>query len=262
MGCVSNTPIEYSKAFDLFVKREDLACPFPGPAFSKTRGVFAHLLNRPERYIGALDARHSRNGHATAWACKILGKKCYTFFTSYAKAPGPRENQLLAAGLGSELHPLAGTYAAIQHVRASRIMEDTGDGYMLPIGLRVPEMVTATAEEARLIDHEFDWVILPAASGTIAAGVIQGMRATAARFIVYLSYKRDLSKTLRYFGDLLGQGFLDDKVEFIHSDYEYKDAAEPGPTPTWPCCEYYELKAFRWWLQNRRRGKTLFWNAG
>ena len=40
-GLVDNTPIE--KHCGIWVKREDLCCPPPGPPFSKVRGVVEHI---------------------------------------------------------------------------------------------------------------------------------------------------------------------------------------------------------------------------
>ena len=58
---VNNTPVEQYKidGRTIHVKREDLCCPYPGPSFSKMRGVVAHIENRPEQVIGGLDTFHS-----------------------------------------------------------------------------------------------------------------------------------------------------------------------------------------------------------
>ena len=51
-----NTPVDdYTDEYGLWVKREDLSCREPGPPFSKTRGVFAHMAKQDAHTIGVLD---------------------------------------------------------------------------------------------------------------------------------------------------------------------------------------------------------------
>src|SRR5262245_58591009 len=100
----SGTPVEHWPEYGLYVKREDLACPPPGPPFSKTRGVYAHVKSRREEVIGVLDTYHSQAGHAVARACEILGKQCWNFYPEFKHEPGPREPQYRAFKLGAELY--------------------------------------------------------------------------------------------------------------------------------------------------------------
>jgi len=67
---VSGTPVEQVDE-RIWVKREDLCCPLPGPEFAKIRGVYSHIKNRPEDVIGVLDTYHSKAG----WAAKALRMK-------------------------------------------------------------------------------------------------------------------------------------------------------------------------------------------
>jgi hypothetical protein len=55
------------------------------------------------------------------------------------------------------------------------------------------------------------------------------------------------------------------QIQIINERYAYKDKARPGPTPPFPCNEYYDLKAFRYHQQARRTSlykHVLFWNVG
>src|SRR5262245_18825104 len=91
---LKGTPIEdHRKAYGLYVKQEDLSCPPPGPPFSKTRGVYARVNNRPEKVIGVLDTSHSQAGWAVARACQILGKQCLNFYPEFKHTPGPKPPQ-------------------------------------------------------------------------------------------------------------------------------------------------------------------------
>lgn len=257
-----NTPLDdYRQEYGLWVKREDLSCPKPGPPFSKTRGVYARIKSRPETLIGALDTYHSQAGHAVAWACQILGKQCINYYPEYKHEPGPREPQLRARALKAELMGLKAGRSAILFHQARKDCEARG-GYMMPNALKLEESIIETAKEVP--DYRFDWVIVPISSGTIAAGVIRGFldQGLAPWFIAHLGYSRSCNQVLKYLTEKVKKPGWD--VEIIDEKYQYKDKARPGETPPWPCNEYYDLKAFRWWLQHRDEytGSVLFWNIG
>ena len=257
-----NTPIEHYPEYNLWVKREDLACLPPGPPFSKVRGVYAHLLSVPHRHIGVLDTYHSQGGWAVALVCRALGKLCTVYYPEYLHDPGYRYPQERALALGAALHGLpAGRSAVLWHA-ARRATEGLG-GYMLPNALKLPESVAETAEETP--NRGFDNVVISASSGTLAAGVIKGFTRRGKpvrRFVVHLGYSRSHEQLLRYLHEQ--SGCAEAPIEIIDEEYSYKDKARDGETPPWPCNEYYDLKAFRWWLENRRKygGSTLFWNIG
>ena len=259
------TPVEdYREEYGLWVKREDLACPPPGPPFSKTRGVYAHLLTSPEQIIGALDTRHSQAGHAVARACQVLGKKCVCFYPQLKYAPEPKESQLKAEALGAELRGLKGWSMGPQQVLfhiAKRQVLELG-GYMMPNALALKESVEETAKEVPAGD--FDCVIVSVSSGTLAAGVIRGFERSGRhpRYLLHLGYSKHQSKKRRYLET--ASGFTTANIQLIDEGYNYKDEARAGETPPWPCNEYYDLKAFRWWLAHRAEyeGRVLFWNIG
>jgi hypothetical protein len=108
-------------------------------------------------------------------------------------------------------------------------------------------------------------VIIPASSGTIAAGVISGFLSNynaPPRFLVHLVYSRSHDQVLKYLREKAGLSNLN--VYIVDEKYSYKDKAKGAEKPPWPCNEYYDLKAFQWWLRSRRewKGATLFWNIG
>lgn len=260
------TPVEdHTEEFGLWVKREDLACPPPGPPFSKTRGVYAHVRSRPEKVIGVLDTYHSQAGHAVARACQVLGKQCVNYYPNFKNEPGPREPQLRAKELGAELVPLPAGRSCVLYHAAKKATAERG-GYMMPNALKLGESVAETAKEVP--GGRWDVVIIPASSGTIAAGVIRGFleRDTPdtdlPEFIIHLGYSRPAGAVMEYLRD--ASGFECDGVRLVDEGYAYKDVARPGPTPPWPCNRYYDLKAFRWWVGSARIGrpKALLWNIG
>lgn len=274
-----NTPVEdYRKEYGLWVKREDLACFPPGPAFSKTRGVYAHVRSRPEKLIGVLDTFHSQAGHAVARACQILGKKCINFYPVYKREREDaddgsrhelRQPQIASQDLGAELHGLPAGRSCILYHAAKKETLSRG-GYMMPNALKLDESVTETAKEVPQ-DLNPDFVIIPASSGTIAAGVVKGFTSQIEdddrpQFIIHLGYSRSALEVRKYLREKSGLELDDELIEVIDEGYAYKDEAEPGETPPWPCNSYYDLKAFRWWLGHRERypdsSSVLFWNIG
>lgn len=258
-----NTPVQdYQRQYGLWVKREDLSCPPPGPPFSKARGVWKRVSSRPEKIIGVLDTRHSQAGHAVARACQLLGKQCITYYPEFKHEPGWRPPQERARELGSELVGLPAGRSAILYHQARKLTEGWG-GYMMPNALKLEESVAETAKEVP--DLGCDVVLVPASSATIAAGVVKGFRDLGQhpKIVLHLGYSRSHEEVRRYIASMTG---FDAKIDIIDEGYAYKDVAKPGETPPWPCNEYYDLKCFRWWMET---GKTLyqsqtvlFWNIG
>lgn len=268
-----HTPVEHKPDLGLFVKREDLACRKPGPQFSKTRGVFAHIEriareNPRVHTFAALDTYHSQAGHAVARACQILGLRSITFYPEYSKEPGHRPPQARAAALGSKLIGLAAGMSAVLYHQAKKILGQLYDGnsYMMPNALKLPESVEETANEVGEDCLDADAVIVPVSSGTIAAGVIRGFLNADRKppFFLHLGYSRSHAELLSYIESKVGRKDLP-PIQLIDEGYAYKDKARAGETPSFPCSPYYDLKALRWWLEKGRDlvgGKVLLWNIG
>lgn len=273
-----NTPVEdWTKEYGLWVKREDQSCRHPGPQFSKTRGVYEHIKARPESTIGVLDTYHSQAGHAVALACQILGKQCVNYYPEYKREPGFRAPQLAAQLLGAELFGIpAGRSSVIYHKAKKLLAEHVLDAYMMPNALKLKETVSETAREVGKLD-DFDTVIIPSSSATIAAGVIRGFLLrknyrVMPGFIIHLGYSRPERAVRKYLYDSVANPGCDpDEITVVDELYNYKDQARDGETPPWPCNPYYDLKAFRWWMRERDKpdrggaavyGKTLLWNIG
>ena len=299
------TPLEDHLAeAGLLVKREDLSCPEPGPPFSKTRGVIAHMAKKVAegvRLFGALDTYHSQAGHAVAYGARLLGVDSVNYFPVYkAERVGPdkiepnvayiglgdahariRPPQLRSSELGARLHFLPAGRSALLYWAAKKDCETQG-GYMMPNALKLPETVAETeAEVVRTFEHatreQFEvlrrapWLI-SASSATIASGVIAGVRSALGDgtkkplFILHLGYSRSHDEVFKYLADRLKtpEATVRQHVRLVDEGYAYKYKARPGPTPPWPCNDYYDLKALRWWLASGRAeyGRAVFWNIG
>lgn len=293
--CVDGTPVEDHRAeWGLWVKREDMCCP-GGPNFSKTRGVFAHIAKRPEQIIGVLDTAHSQGGWAVARACAELGKTCVEFYPHFRK-PGktPNEVQDNCQRLGAQTIPLpAGRSAVLYHAARATLARAWGsDSWMMPNALKLSEMVAETAAEVRrtiapgqtLVQTQpatsrkftpdlqrISTVLISASSGTIAAGVCQGLVELGWRgdVVIHQGYSRPQGAMRDYMRKCLtDQGWLSTetglRVTLVDEGYGYADAARPGPTPPWPSNKFYDLKAFRWFqaVGRDKFGEALFWSIG
>lgn len=278
--CVDGTPVEHYPELGLWVKREDLCCP-AGPHFSKTRGVYAHVAARPERVIGVLDTYHSQGGWAVAQACRLLGKECHLWYPVRKAELGPdfrvKPQQQAAEDLGAVLHSLPAGRSAVLYHQAKRHLgsppQSHCDTYMMPNALKLPEMITETIAEVtrtRMTDGGFVphgiTVIVSASSGTIAAGVLQGLveNQWSGRFIVHQGYDRPEGAIRKYMSQMSGGAEQYQPATLVNEGYSYGDTARPGPLPPFPCNEFYDLKAFRWWMREGREKHTeaLLWNIG
>jgi hypothetical protein len=264
--CVTNTPVEdHLDTLGLLVKREDLCCP-PGPHFSKTRGVWAHLQKRPEALFGVLDTSHSQGGWAVAQASRLLGKKCQLFYPERKAERGKplKPQQLEAQGLGADVVPLQAGRSAVLYHQAKRAVTAAG-GYMVPNALKLPETVEET--EAELLRTLGNWgardtpdvLLISASSATIAAGLA---RVWQGPLVVHMGYSRSLPAVQKYLSEKAG--IVRSQLNFVDEEYAYADAARAGGTPPWPCNAFYDLKAFRWWVREGRAtwGRALMWNVG
>lgn len=273
----SNTPVEHYPELGLIVKREDQACRPPGPQFSKTRGVFAHIERIAQEHpnihtFAALDTYHSQAGHAVARACQILGLKSITYFPQYKREPGYRPPQARAAALGSDLVGLKAGMSAVLYHQAKKLLRTAfGDNaYMMPNALKLAESVEETAAEVTGECLEAERVIIPISSGTIAAGVIKGFLNAKRnpQFVLHLGYSRSHDTVREYIHNRVPEYDFRD-FQLVDEGYDYKQKAHSGTvadlTPDFPCSPYYDLKALRWWMRHGRgadKKTTLLWNIG
>lgn len=290
--CVEGTPVEHYPELDLWVKREDLCCP-PGPHFSKTRGVYAHIKARPEKVIGCLDTSHSQGGWATAQACKLLGKKAVVYYPETVRMRRDgyelQEQQAIPRILGASLVPLqAGRSSVLYHGAKKDLSKGPGGHYMMPNALKLPEMIEETvAEVLRTPLPPVRTVIISASSGTIAAGVISGLTRLGydGEIVVHQGYSRGAGAIRAYMGQMVGEYASDlwardehphqltghdrirlwrDDFTLVDEGYAYGDRSKMSEAP-FPCNTFYDRKALHWWLtkgHQTRRTEALLWNVG
>lgn len=267
--CIENTPVTWHPEVNLYVKHEEQCCP-GGPNFSKTRGVYAHIAKRTEHTIGVLDTSHSQGGWAVTKACMMLGKQPHLWYPAFKQDLDKplKPQQFTAQQLGAHLHPLKpGRSAILYHTASKLLREVSNDFYMLPNALKLPESVDETAAEVERTDipTDINAVLVPASSGTIAAGVLRALADKNVAIVVHLGYSRPEDGVRKYLSQMSGITGAGDGVTIIDEGYNYADAAKNDiELPPWPCDKYYDLKTYRYWLKEgqKRYGKALLWNIG
>lgn len=263
------------------VKREDLCCPYPGPAFSKIRGVEPYLEKLDAGTpVGVLDTFHSKAGWAVSYVCRHLKLPCYNFFPYYANEKRDtdqglgvvlRQSQYMSQGFGANLEPMKAGRSAILYHQAKKLLAELtdGEGVMMPNALKLEESVEATAKEvhktARNFMMEGTWIV-PISSGTLAAGVLRGLdwREFAGDFIVHLGYTRSVDATRNYIINKADPDYLPNSFKLIDEGFNYKDKVSNEDIP-FPCNPYYDAKTWQWLAKGAIDDMVepiVFWNIG
>lgn len=257
----------------VWVKREDLCSPDPGPSFSKLRGVETRLRRLKLEgitEIGVLDTYHSKAGWGVSWLCSLLSLKCYNFYPKYKGDTGLREQQEMSSELGAIMKPLkAGRSSILFHQAKKQLVELTDDkGYMMPNALKLGESVDATAVEVVEYTPERlkggTWVI-SISSGTLGAGVIKGLCQLGLEddvtVILHLGYSRSESAVVKYLSEAAGCWVED--TYLVDEGFDYK-AKVPHEDIPFPCNPYYDAKTWRWLevMGEDLKQPIVFWNIG
>lgn len=275
MNLVHGTPIECHevKGQLVYVKREDLAAPYPGPPFSKVRGlmpVLERMKKEGKVAAGYTETSVSMAGWGVAWGCALLGLRAIIFDPQYKETPPllayhrERWNEL-----GAEVRPIQAGMAKVNwNISRNRLAKEFGDkADLLPLGLRFPETISATEEEARLVLQssvpDFRSVVVNIGSGTIAAGI--GRVFKDATIYGIMGRTGNMMRTLHNItqkGGLVVGGFTGQDFRLVDPGWWYSQRSEQ-PCP-FPCHPWYDLKAWQWLVENIEKLKPpiLFWNIG
>ena len=265
------TPIE--KHGGVWVKREDLSCPSPGPAFSKVRGLASHMVNSTAIGFACLDMATSKAGWGTAYLAKALGRGSIVYYPSLKEwegQPGPYQRR--AKQFGAELRPLSPGRSSVLWYQARADLRGSPYIELLPNGLRLPETVVETAEELLTVSRELllGTIVVNVGSGTICSGVLTGLieagynpsrmiGVTTHKVVAADKRKRILDKVC---GAVMMVHDLPNWFSLVVTDCGYADR-EDCPCP-FPCNPWYDRKAWRWLVDNQTQlpEPILFWNIG
>lgn len=278
---MNNTPLETYKlnGREILVKREDLCAPENAPEFSKMRGVWAHLKERPETTIGVLDTYHSKAGWAVAFCSQLLGKKVINYYPKYKKDIDGvlRIPQQKSKELGATLVSMpAGRSAILYHQARKHLRENFPGSYLIPNALKLDESITENATEVVETGDLYPKkgaLVISVSSGTVAAGVIKGFDELGLLddydIYFHMGYDRSREAFLKYVQLKSGVDLQLNKVYVVNEGYNYADAVMID-TP-FPCNPFYDAKAWNWLSKIVEKGgehpindceNIIFWNIG
>jgi len=272
MITISGTPWE--KHDGIWVKREDLCSPYPGPSFSKIRGVEQHIIKLmnssfPPTSIGVVDSRHSKAGWGVSYICQLMKIPVTVFYPILKGETELRPFQKMCDKLDAGLVGLPATKSAVLFYQARKLFQNWDSyGYLMPNGLKLRESVLSTEKE--LLNYTPEnllrgtWII-SISSGTIAAGVLSGLTKFKFKGKIYLhmGYSRS-KKAVKNYLNSIGHNLQceDLDLELIDEGYNYKDRVD-NKCP-FACNPYYDLKAWKWVTKYRNKFESpiVFWNIG
>lgn len=275
MKLIENTPIELynHKLGQYWVKREDLACPTPGPPFSKVRGLMKVLEKEKAngtKTIGYTETSISMAGWGIAWGCHHLGLKCIIFDPQYKETPDLlKKHRKEWKKWNAITIPVKAGRAKVNYYIGKKILkEHYPDSIMFPLGIPFYTTVRETALEVQRSDvNKFAAVVVNVGSGTITAGVLSGFASKDAEVIGVMgrtgSIIRTRDKIIKKAG-LFDSGLLGRKTNFRLVDPGWKYTERCNIPVPFPCHPYYDAKAYMWMIQNLYTlpKPVLFWNIG
>lgn len=275
---LQSTPIEkYNhKGWVYWVKREDTCVNFPGPPFSKIRGLMKVLLRLKKEgktHIGYTETSVSMAGWGVAYGCWLLGLNSVIFDPQYKGEHAGKEvlrfHRRKWNRFGAEIIPIKAGMARVNYNIARKILAEKyrNKSKMLPLGLPFKETIQATTEEVRKTrkNHplNFNTVIVNVGSGTIASGVVNGFRDKTIYGI--MGRTGDVKRKLRIIskkGNFMTNGMTGVDFRLIDPGWEYTEPCKISIP--FPCHPYYDAKAYDWMIKNKYELKlpVLFWNIG
>jgi len=279
---IDPTPVEKHNVsdIDIYVKREDLCTPPPGPTFSKMRGLLKRLqLLKDKGYetVGYTESSISMAGWGVAWLAPKVGMKAVIFDPQYVESNTEPHLKILEyhrfkwKELGAEIVPIkAGMVKVNYHICKAILNEKYPKSIMLPLGLPFEETIDETARVARWYNGHFKTVVVCIGSGTICAGLIRGMPQADIFGVMSRSPGSDKAaalKCVRIFekaGVLQAGLFGREKPGFAIIDDKWKYTDPSKVEAPFPCHPYYDLKAWEWLIKNITKFEQpiLFWNIG
>lgn len=277
---ISNTPIEKYQidGGEIFVKREDLCSIPPLPPFAKVRGLYAHLVKLKSlgiSVVGYTETSISMAGVGVSVIAKELGVRAVIFNPVYKE-----EQEVLTfhrskwKEFGADIIDIKAGMAKVNyHISRKLLLEEYGNcAIMLPLGIPFSETVDEVAKEFIISKCDrFKTIVICVGSGTMAAGVLKGIRLANANVDVFgvlcrmtkrLSTKRSL--ILAHAGIVIGGDF------FYLIDFGYEYTQKVDIDCPFPSNNFYDKKAYKFLAENRKVGYNknkfkepiLFWNIG
>jgi 1-aminocyclopropane-1-carboxylate deaminase/D-cysteine desulfhydrase-like pyridoxal-dependent ACC family enzyme len=180
---IISTPTEKINE-DLFVKREDLACPPPGPPFGKVRGLYPVLQKLKRKgvtTVSYMDTSISMAGWGVSYFAKELGMKSIIFYPEYKEFKHNQEEYIKKwHEFGAEVYPLdKPNRQQINWYRArKKLLDISPNAVLLPQGLPFQETVESVSSEVAknwVIFDKMKSVTVSVGSGVMLSGIVKGL---------------------------------------------------------------------------------------
>lgn len=167
-----------------------------------------------------------------------------------------------ALQLGAVIHPMRGGRIPVLYSYAKKDIENMG-GYMIPMGLVLPESVIAVERETHNVPDEAlgGCIVILVGSGMMTAGVSKGLSKKVKK-IYGISDGLNTTKQRNKIMRVLDNEFPDNII-LIKPEWANYFSKEEIETP-FPSSPFYDKKAWRWMLENLNNleDPILFWNIG
>lgn len=268
-----NTPLERYDIHGVavYVKREDLCWPFP--PISKARGVWKAIEFRPNAStLAVVDTGRSVNGLLVSTIGLEFKRKIIVGYPQYVAdptaIPGPTLAIKSLAPAGVELIPIPANRQFVMHAAMRRHLQLNGNSFLFPTGLRLPETVVETERQVRKVCRDLCpcTVIVPTGTGTHLAGVLRGYEGHIIGVQGYARPEARFRSDVARMADVpLAE--LRERLHVVTTLCDYYEA-KPDLLPPWPSNVHYEVKAYKWLLNNSMsslaplKQPILFWNIG
>lgn len=267
---IVSTPIE-KICDDIYVKREDLSCPPPGPPFGKVRGLYpvlSKLKNEGIKIVSYMDTSISMAGWGVSYFCKELELKSVIFYPKYKEFRHNQEKYIEKwSEFGAEIIPLdKPNMQSINYYRAKKILtEKYPNSIILPQGLPFNETIDNVSDEIKKDFESYNnikSVVVSVGSGIMCVGILRGLSSLGLLpdvYGVFVAPKKVDTYTKKIFKHI-PSGYS--KLHFSETKYEYTDKEEMEIP--FPCNPYYDAKAYKWMIDNidSLKKPILFWNIG
>ena len=277
MKLMETTPVEKHNinGIEFLVKREDLACPPPGPCFSKVRGLLSHMEKLKQtgiKTVGYVETAISMAGIGVAWVGRELRMEVIIYDPQYSlKHPARNVHEFHRQKwqeFGASIVPLRPFMTKVNYNIARKLLNEGPEREMLPLGLPFQETVEETAKQVLMTNlSEISTIVICVGSGTICSGVVKGIASLRNPPSVYGvmcrgGNRNQKEKRIRERAGIEKNGLVNIDLKIVNPGWEYIDREEIA-TP-FPCNPYYDQKALRFLLDNynRIRKLILFWNIG
>jgi len=274
---IIGTPIEEYEidGVPVWVKREDLSCPLPGPPFSKMRGLYSRMKSLKDsgvKTVGYMETAVSMAGWGISYCASLLKMRAVIYEPTYKD--GIKRGLLPLhtrkwTELGAEIRPIKAQILKVNHYMAKKALyEEFGeDAYMLELHLLSKEAVEENEAEWKRTDTDrFKSVVINVGSGTICSGLVRSCFGNKGkRFVAVTCAVKDvarLTEDIRVKSGVPVNGLVGVPLRVVNSGYQYTEACETKCP--FPSHRYYDNKAWDWLGKNIRdlKGPVLFWNIG